>query len=97
MGQRIGFTALLIFVKGKVKMVVGFEFTFDALQWCRQIYNLFAYSFDLGEGEVKSEVEMCNACPFNLFYSSLRDSCDIGFRLQFNAEFKSQVRVMDFP
>ena len=53
MGQRIGFTALLIFVKGKVKMVVGFEFTFDALQWCRQIYNLFAYSFHLGQGEVK--------------------------------------------
>ena len=34
-------------------MVVGFEFTFDAFQRCRQIYNLFAYSFDLGEGEVK--------------------------------------------
>ena len=53
MGQRIGFAALLIFVKGKVKMVVGFEFTFDAFQWYRQIYNLFAYSFHLGEGEVK--------------------------------------------
>ena len=32
---------------------IGFDFTFDARQRCRQIYNLFAYSFDLGKGEVK--------------------------------------------
>ena len=38
---------------------------------------------------------------FSLFYSimrfkeNLRDSCDIGFRVQFNAEFTSQV--MNFP
>ena len=34
-------------------MVVGFEFTFDALQLCCQIYNLFAYYSDIGESEVE--------------------------------------------
>ena len=29
------------------------------------------------------------------FYSVKRDSCDIGFRVQFNVEFSRQV--MDFP
>ena len=37
----------------KSNVVVGFEFTCDAFQWCHQIYNLFAYSFDLDESEVK--------------------------------------------
>ena len=35
-----------------VKYGVGFDFTFDSRRRCRQIYNLFAYSFDLGKGEV---------------------------------------------
>ena len=45
-------------------MVVGFEFTFDAFQWCHQIYNLFAYSFDLGEGEVKYETIMTSPLTY---------------------------------
>ena len=49
--RKIGFTALLTRVK--VKYGIGFDFTFDARQRCRQIYKLFAYSFDLGKGEVK--------------------------------------------
>ena len=33
---------------------MGFDLTFDARQRCRQIYNLFAYSFDMGKtDEVK--------------------------------------------
>ena len=36
-----------------MKYGIGFDFTFDARQRCRQIYKLFAYSFDLGKGEVK--------------------------------------------
>ena len=35
----------------------------------------------------------CTRKPIS--HSSLRDSCDIGFRVQFNAEFTSQV--MNFP
>ena len=45
-------------------MVVGSEFTFDAFQWCHQIYNLFAYSFDLGEGEVKYETIMTSPLTY---------------------------------
>ena len=52
-GRKIGFTALLTRVKSQVKYAFGFDFTFDARQRCRQIYKLFAYSFDLGKGEVK--------------------------------------------
>ena len=52
-GRKIVFTAPLKPVRSKVKYDIGFDFTFDARQRCRQIYNLFAYSFDLGKGEVK--------------------------------------------
>ena len=43
----------LLRVKSYVKYGIGFDFTFDARQKCRQIYNHFAYSFDLGKGAVK--------------------------------------------
>ena len=52
-GRKIGFTALLTRVKSYVKYGIDFDFSFDARQRCRQIYNLFGYSFDLGKGEVK--------------------------------------------
>jgi len=64
-------------VKGYAKYGIGFDFTFDAHQRCRKIYNLFVYSFDLRKGEdkyvttltsyftlVKDEVKCVNALLF---------------------------------
>ena len=45
-------------VKGKVKFGIGFDFTFDTRQRCRQIYNLFAYSFDMGKTDEVIYVNM---------------------------------------
>ena len=63
--------------KEYAKYGIGFDFTFDAHQRCRQIYNLFVYSFDLRKGEdkyvttlnssfmlVKDEVKCLNALLF---------------------------------
>ena len=40
-------------IKVVVQYAGNFDFTFDARQRCRQTYKLFAYSFDLGKGDVK--------------------------------------------
>ena len=71
------FAIPLTLIKVVVKYAGNFDFTFDARRRCRQIYNLFAYSFDLGKGEaklvttltspltrVKDEVKCVNALIF---------------------------------
>ena len=62
-GRKNGFTALLTRVKSYVKYSIGFDFTFDARRRCRQIYNLFAYSCDLGKGEVKLLTTLTSPLP----------------------------------
>ena len=95
-GRKIGFTALLTRVKSYVKYSIGFDFTFDARRRCRQIYNLFAYSFDLGKGEVKllttltspltrvkDEVKCVNAIPLTLIKGVVK--CAGNFDFTFDA------------
>ena len=64
--------------------------------YCCFLFFLILFSYAIqGEFITWLENSTLNCTWKPISHSSLRDSCDIGFRVQFNAEFPRQV--MNFP
>ena len=63
--------------KEYAKYGIGFDFTFDAHQRCRQIYNLFVYSFDLRKGEDKYVTTLTSSFMFFWHQSEARPAATV--------------------
>ena len=64
--------------------------------YCCFLFFLFLFNYAIQGKFITWLVNSALNCTWKpISHSSLRDSCDIGFRVQFNAEFTSQV--INFP
>ena len=64
--------------------------------YCCFLYVSFSSNYAIQRKSITWLVNFVLNCTWKpISHASLRDMCDIGFRMQFNAEFTSQV--MNFP